>query len=79
MDDLRASRITNALNREPGLIVVTGRIGGGHMRIFGRPELRHNERTFGPVEGEAAATTAIALSLAAMHRLAIVVQFEPAT
>lgn len=78
MDDTRARRITDALGRDPGLIIVTGRLGGGEMRIYGRPLLKDHERTFGAVEAEAAAVTSSALGLAAMHQLALIVQFEPA-
>ena len=77
MNDRSARKITNALDRQPGLVMMTGKLGGVELRIFGRPDLKHLERDYGAREVDAALATQRALGIAMVHQLAVVIQFRP--
>jgi hypothetical protein len=76
VDDSQAKQITDALEREPGLIVVTCRVGGGEVEIFGRSNLRLLGSTFGTELGACELATLQAINMALRHRIALVFHFD---
>ncbi|WP_126174559.1 hypothetical protein [Altericroceibacterium xinjiangense] len=72
-----AAKIARALGAT-GLVMVTGRIGGADLRVYGRPELSVFNCDYAEQQADAQRATARALGLAMLHKLPVIIRFEPA-
>ena len=77
MDGRQAQQITDAMEREPGLVLVTAQIGGVTIQVFGEPMLSRVRRDYPADESSIGKATSEALILALNEGLAQLIDFQP--
>ena len=74
MNDAEAQKITDAMGRGPGLVVVSARHGEIETRVFGHPMMIGLRRTY-PADAAAIASTE-ALAVAMVEGMPLLINFE---